>query len=117
MAQWHKQMLKAKARKKSKASAGAEEMLKKKKKPSAAEMSKRREKARTMTQTLIKKADTFEPEEMADILLLLKSGDVDIARHAWHSYMWSARLTEVLEVNPTDFSDESGVHGVHQVSD
>ena len=72
-----------------------------------------------MTQTLIKKADTFEPEEMADILLLLKSGDVDIARHAWHSYMWSARLTEVLEVHPTDFSDEteSGVHGVHQVSD
>ena len=38
-------------------------------------------------------ADAFEPEEMADILLLLKSGDVDIARHAWHSYMWSARLT------------------------
>ena len=41
MAQWHKQMLKAKARKKSMASAGAEEMLTKKKPSAAVEQEER----------------------------------------------------------------------------
>ena len=43
---------------------------------------------------------------MAEIILLLAAGDVRLGRIAWHSYLWCARMTEVLESKPEDFSAE-----------
>ena len=49
-------------------------------------------------------------QEILDILLLLKAGDVDLGRHAWHSCMWSARLTEVLEARQATSQTRPTLH-------
>ena len=48
----------------------------------------------------------FTPEQIVNILLLLKKHDVCLARHAWHAYLYAAKLGEVLEARPEDFNQE-----------